>query len=282
MKTAVRYGDQSAPTRVKMGEGLVGYAAQHKEPVLVSDVSADPPLHQARRRHPLRAGDPADDQRSLHRRVRPREPGPRRVQEERRPDPHASGQPGGRGDRERTLVRDDQLERNPAGEGTPVRAARAGCAAADGPAQTHQGRGRGRQIRTGVRVGRRLLRFPRTGTAQSRDRRGRRVRQGRARGALQRVCRGVGAVTNVPPAIHLRSIQPGRCARVDEHDPARAAARAVLLHAVLRAVRFQTPDRCPGQFRPAVSRCAAAARPPRRSSCRACRSDRSAVRCTTK
>jgi phosphoserine phosphatase RsbU/P len=42
MKTAVRYGDQTAPTRVKVGEGLVGYAAQHKEPVLVSDVSADP------------------------------------------------------------------------------------------------------------------------------------------------------------------------------------------------------------------------------------------------
>jgi phosphoserine phosphatase RsbU/P len=42
MKTAVRYGDQSAPTKVKMGEGLVGYAAQQKEPVLVSDVSADP------------------------------------------------------------------------------------------------------------------------------------------------------------------------------------------------------------------------------------------------
>jgi sigma-B regulation protein RsbU (phosphoserine phosphatase) len=42
MKTAVRYGDQSAPTTVKMGEGLVGYAALHKEPVLVSDVSKDP------------------------------------------------------------------------------------------------------------------------------------------------------------------------------------------------------------------------------------------------
>ena len=42
MKTAVRYGDQDAPTHVKMGEGLVGYAALHKEPVLVSDVSADP------------------------------------------------------------------------------------------------------------------------------------------------------------------------------------------------------------------------------------------------
>ena len=42
MKTAVRYGDQSAPTHVKVGVGLVGYAALHKEPVLVSDVSTDP------------------------------------------------------------------------------------------------------------------------------------------------------------------------------------------------------------------------------------------------
>ena len=42
MKTAVRYGDQRVPTRVKMGDGLVGYAALHKEPVLVSDVSKDP------------------------------------------------------------------------------------------------------------------------------------------------------------------------------------------------------------------------------------------------
>jgi phosphoserine phosphatase RsbU/P len=42
MKTAVRYGDQRVPTRVKIGAGLVGYAAQHKEPVLVSDVSKDP------------------------------------------------------------------------------------------------------------------------------------------------------------------------------------------------------------------------------------------------
>ena len=42
MKTAVRYGDQKVPTRVKIGDGLVGYAALHKEPVLVSDVSKDP------------------------------------------------------------------------------------------------------------------------------------------------------------------------------------------------------------------------------------------------
>ena len=42
MKTAVRYGDQQVPTRVKIGDGLVGYAALHKQPVLVSDVSKDP------------------------------------------------------------------------------------------------------------------------------------------------------------------------------------------------------------------------------------------------
>ena len=42
MKTAVRYGDQLVPTRIKIGDGLVGYAALHKEPVLVPDVSKDP------------------------------------------------------------------------------------------------------------------------------------------------------------------------------------------------------------------------------------------------
>jgi phosphoserine phosphatase RsbU/P len=42
MKTAVRYGDQKVPTRVKIGDGLVGYAALHKQAVLVSDVSKDP------------------------------------------------------------------------------------------------------------------------------------------------------------------------------------------------------------------------------------------------
>jgi sigma-B regulation protein RsbU (phosphoserine phosphatase) len=42
MKTAVRYGDHVAAPRVKIGAGLVGYAALHKEPVLVPDVSTDP------------------------------------------------------------------------------------------------------------------------------------------------------------------------------------------------------------------------------------------------
>ena len=42
MKVAVRYGDRISLPRVKLGVGLVGYAALHKEPVLVQDVSADP------------------------------------------------------------------------------------------------------------------------------------------------------------------------------------------------------------------------------------------------
>jgi phosphoserine phosphatase RsbU/P len=42
MKLAVRYGKGAESKHVKLGEGLVGWAALHKEPVLVSDVSRDP------------------------------------------------------------------------------------------------------------------------------------------------------------------------------------------------------------------------------------------------
>ena len=42
MKVAVRYGDKVTTPRVKVGDGIVGYAALHKEVVLVPDVSADP------------------------------------------------------------------------------------------------------------------------------------------------------------------------------------------------------------------------------------------------
>lgn len=41
-KVSVCYGETPRVTRVRVGDGLVGYAALHKEPVLVSDVSADP------------------------------------------------------------------------------------------------------------------------------------------------------------------------------------------------------------------------------------------------
>jgi sigma-B regulation protein RsbU (phosphoserine phosphatase) len=42
MKLAVRYGKGAESKHVRLGEGLVGWAAQHKEPVLVADVSQDP------------------------------------------------------------------------------------------------------------------------------------------------------------------------------------------------------------------------------------------------
>ena len=39
MKLAVRYGSEAEFKHVPLGQGLVGWAAQHKEPVLVADVS---------------------------------------------------------------------------------------------------------------------------------------------------------------------------------------------------------------------------------------------------
>ena len=42
MRLAVRYGEKITPKPMRLGEGLVGWAALHREPVLVSDVSKDP------------------------------------------------------------------------------------------------------------------------------------------------------------------------------------------------------------------------------------------------
>ena len=42
MKMAISYGDAVFVPPINVGEGLVGYAALHKEPVLVPDVSKDP------------------------------------------------------------------------------------------------------------------------------------------------------------------------------------------------------------------------------------------------
>jgi sigma-B regulation protein RsbU (phosphoserine phosphatase) len=42
MKVAVQYGEKVTVPKVALGEGLVGYSALHREPVLVPDVSKDP------------------------------------------------------------------------------------------------------------------------------------------------------------------------------------------------------------------------------------------------
>jgi sigma-B regulation protein RsbU (phosphoserine phosphatase) len=41
-KVALQYGERTSMLKVKIGDGLVGYAAAHKEVVLVNDVSTDP------------------------------------------------------------------------------------------------------------------------------------------------------------------------------------------------------------------------------------------------
>ena len=56
MKLAVRYGKDATSKHVKLGEGLVGWAALHKEPVLVADVVEGSALHQPGGRRALRAG----------------------------------------------------------------------------------------------------------------------------------------------------------------------------------------------------------------------------------
>jgi phosphoserine phosphatase RsbU/P len=42
MKLALRYGEDAGVQHIKLGQGLVGWAAEHREQVLVSDVSTDP------------------------------------------------------------------------------------------------------------------------------------------------------------------------------------------------------------------------------------------------
>jgi sigma-B regulation protein RsbU (phosphoserine phosphatase) len=42
IKVAVKFGEKVEVPRIRLGEGLVGYAALHREAVLVSDVSQDP------------------------------------------------------------------------------------------------------------------------------------------------------------------------------------------------------------------------------------------------
>jgi phosphoserine phosphatase RsbU/P len=42
IRFAIRFGDRTKLPKVKLGEGIVGYAALHKQPVLVPDVSKDP------------------------------------------------------------------------------------------------------------------------------------------------------------------------------------------------------------------------------------------------
>ncbi len=252
MKVAVRYGDMVTLPRVKLGSGLVGYAALHKEAVLVPDVSADPRY--------IKIVEDARSELVIPLLVKDRCIG---VFDLESPELDAftknhveiltllASQAAVAIENAR-LYEDDPRQRGAAREGNPVRAARPGGAAADGAAEADQGRRRRRPLRAGARARRRSLRLPHARAQQAGGRGRRRLGQRRAGGALQRVCRRAGAVADVPAPLRAGTVQPGRRAGLDEHDPPRAAARGVLLHAVLRGVRLQAADRRPGQLRPAV------------------------------
>ena len=97
---------QAGPAaRSSSAPGIVGYAALHKEAGARARRVDRPALHPGGRGLPVGAGDPDAAQGSLHRRVRSREPGARRVQQGARRDPDAAGEPGGGGHRERAALR---------------------------------------------------------------------------------------------------------------------------------------------------------------------------------
>ena len=134
------------------------------------------------------------------------------------------------------------------------------------------------EVRSRTRSRGRPVRLPRPRAEQSGRRRRRRVGKGRSSGALQRVRRGADSIAHVPPALRAGAVHAGGSPGVDQHDPARTPARGVLLHGLLRALRFQAAKPDDGQFRPAVSdplqrRYRGADRPPGRAARFLCRID---------
>ena len=171
----------------------------------------------------------------------------------RRGDPDAAGEPGGRGHRERAALRDDPRERSAARERAALRAAGAGGAAADRAAEADEGRRRRGPVRAGPRAGRRPLRLPvaRARTAWSWRSATCRARACRRRSTAPSPASWCGRARSAG-ATRPERFTSGRRAGVDEHDPPRAPARGVLLHALLRHLRLQAPHGDHGQFGPAV------------------------------
>ena len=268
--------------RVPLGEGLVGYAALHREPVLVSDVSQDPRYIKRRARRALGAGDPAAAQGSLHRRRRSREPRARRVHQARRRDPDAARQPGGGRDRERAALR-GSLRANEARLEKEVRFAQRVQMALlpTGPPK----RLKGVEVAAAFAPARELggdfhdYLAPESNTlvVAVGDVSGKGVPAALYSAFAAELVRGRTFRRRYLPG----ALEPGERALVDQHDPAPAAARGVLLHALLRDLRSEAAHDDDGELGlpypvPLLGRRV------RRSSCRACRSGRSRDRPTTK
>ena len=253
MKVAVQYGEKVTLPKVPLGEGLVGYAALHREAVLVPDVSKDPRY--------IKVVDDVRSELAIPMLLKDRCIG---VFDLESPE------------LDRFTKRDVEIltllasqaavaienarlyeevdgERSAARKGTAVREARAGGAPADAAAEAPQRRGRRGVVRLGARARRRLSRLPDARLEHADRRARRRLGQRRAGRALQRVRRRAGPRPHVPAPLPAGAIVAGRRADVDQHHPPRAAARGVLLHAVLRGLRSEAPHGHDRQLRRSVS-----------------------------
>ena len=130
MKVAVQYGEKVALPTVPLGEGLVGYAALHREPVLVPDVSKDPRY--------IKVVEDVRSELAIPMLLKDRcigvfdlrESRARCVHQARRRDPDVAGEPGRRGDRERPALRRSLRQEARLEKELQLRPARAGGAAA--------------------------------------------------------------------------------------------------------------------------------------------------------
>ena len=243
MKLAVRYGKGAESKHMKLGEGLVGWAALHKEPVLVSDVSQDPRY--------INLVEDARSELVIPMLIKDRCIG---VFDLESPELDAftkehkelltllASQAAVAIDNARLY---EEVRRNEERIEKELRFAQRVQMALlptelpKAPAR----RRRRRALRAGARARRRPPRLPRARGRHAGRRGRRRVGQGRAGGALRRVRRRAGALADDAAPLHAGSVQRLRRAAGDEHHPARAAARGVLLHALLRVLRLSAARR---------------------------------------
>ena len=140
MKTAISYGDATTMAPIKLGVGLVGYAALHKEPVLVPDVSKDSRYVNAvsdvrsELVIPLLLKDRCVGVFDLE------SPGARRLRQEARGTADAARVAGGGRDRECAVVRFATQQRSPPRKRSALCAAGAARVAAAGAPEEAEGR----------------------------------------------------------------------------------------------------------------------------------------------
>ena len=281
MKLAVQYGEKVTVPRVRLGEGLVGYAALHKEAVLVPDVSQDPryiklvPDVRSELAIPMLLKDrcigvvdlespelDAFSKRDVEILTLLASQAAVAIENARLYEEVRANEE--RLEKEVRFAQRVQVALLPAGP--PKRLKNVELAAA---------------VRAGARARRGLPRLPHAGVEHAGHRGRRCIGQGRSGGALQRLRRGAGARPHFPAALHARAIESGGDPVLRQHDPPPASARRVLLHAVLRVVRSQAALDDARQLRPSVSDPMHRPRAARSSSCPECRSAHSMDRPTT-